>query len=58
MLAGDLTIKEVTRPVELDVACLGVVTDPWGGERAVFSASAPDPIGAVVVEGPEARAGP
>jgi polyisoprenoid-binding protein YceI len=39
-LAGDLTIKGVTRPVELDVICRGVVTDPWGGERAVFSASA------------------
>jgi polyisoprenoid-binding protein YceI len=39
-LAGDLAIKGVTRPVELDVVYLGAVTDPWGGERAVFSASA------------------
>lgn len=38
-LAGDLTIRDVTRPVELDVELLGVVTDPWGGHRAVFSAS-------------------
>jgi polyisoprenoid-binding protein YceI len=36
---GQLTIKGVTRPVELDVAALGVVADPWGGERAIFSAT-------------------
>ena len=38
-MAGDLTLKGVTRPVVLDVELLGVVTDPWGGRRAVFSAS-------------------
>ncbi len=38
-LAGDLTIKGVTRPVELDVEFVGGVADPWGNERAVFSAS-------------------
>ena len=38
-LAGDLTIRGVTRPVVLDVEFGGLVTDPWGGERAVFSAS-------------------
>jgi polyisoprenoid-binding protein YceI len=38
-LGGELTIKGATRPVELDVAYLGTVTDPWGGERAIFSAS-------------------
>lgn len=37
-LAGDLTIKGVTRPVVLDVEYLGYVRDPWGGDRAVFSA--------------------
>jgi polyisoprenoid-binding protein YceI len=36
---GELTIKGITRPVWLDVDYLGQVTDPWGGERAVFSAS-------------------
>ena len=35
---GDLTIVGVTRPVVLEVAYLGAVTDPWGGHRAVFSA--------------------
>ena len=38
-MVGELTLKGVTRPVELEVTALGVVTDPWGGERAVFSAS-------------------
>ena len=38
-LDGELTIKGVTRPVRLDVEHLGLVTDPWGGERAVFSAT-------------------
>ena len=37
---GDLTIAGVTRPVTLDVEYAGVVTDPWGGTRAVFNASA------------------
>jgi polyisoprenoid-binding protein YceI len=38
-LGGDLTIKHVTRSVELDVTYLGSVTDPWGNERAIFSAT-------------------
>jgi len=38
-LAGDLTIKGVTRPVVLDVDYVGFATDPWGGHRAVFSAA-------------------
>jgi polyisoprenoid-binding protein YceI len=38
-LAGDLTIKGVTRPVVLDVEYVGYATDPWGGQRAVFSAA-------------------
>jgi len=37
---GDLTIKGVTRPVELDVEFLGIDTDPWGGRRIGFEASA------------------
>lgn len=39
-LAGDLTIKDVTRPVVLDVDYEGFARDPWGGDRIVFSASA------------------
>jgi polyisoprenoid-binding protein YceI len=39
-LWGELTIKDVTRPVELDVAFVGRVTDPWENDRLVFSASA------------------
>jgi polyisoprenoid-binding protein YceI len=36
---GELTIKGVTRPVQLRMDYLGHATDPWGNERAVFSAS-------------------
>jgi polyisoprenoid-binding protein YceI len=37
-MTGDLTIKGVTRPVELAVTYAGHVADPWGNDRAVFSA--------------------
>jgi polyisoprenoid-binding protein YceI len=36
---GDLTIKGVTRPVVLELEFNGVSPDPWGGQRAGFSAS-------------------
>lgn len=35
---GDLTIRGTTNPVTLDVAYLGLVNDPWGNEKAMFSA--------------------
>ena len=38
-VAGDLTIRDVTKPVVLDVTYEGSATDPWGKERAAFSAS-------------------
>lgn len=37
-LVGDLTIRGVTREVTLDVTNEGRGKDPWGGERAGFSA--------------------
>ena len=37
-LVGDLTIRGVTREVILDVSAAGRMTDPWGAERAGFSA--------------------
>lgn len=37
-ILGDLTIKDVTRPVTLDAEFLGGVTDPWGNQRIAFSA--------------------
>jgi len=37
-VTGDLTIKDVTRPVTLDVEFDGAQTDPWGGQRLGFSA--------------------
>lgn len=38
-MTGDLTIKDVTRPVTLKVDYLGYARDPWDNDRAVFSAS-------------------
>ena len=38
VLTGDLTIKGVTRSVDLDLEFDGVSPDPWGGTRAGFSA--------------------
>ena len=37
-LVGDLTIKGVTRSVKLDVEAHGLAKDPWGNERAAFTA--------------------
>ncbi|HUF77127.1 MAG TPA: YceI family protein [Longimicrobiales bacterium] len=36
---GDLTIRDVTREVVLEVEELGSAKDPWGGERAAFQAT-------------------
>jgi polyisoprenoid-binding protein YceI len=38
--SGDLTIKDVTKSVDLQVEFLGVGGDPWGGTRAGFEATA------------------
>ena len=38
-LAGDLTIRGVSKEVVLDVTSEGRNRDPWGGERAGFSAT-------------------
>lgn len=38
VLVGDLTIKGITREVELDLTFDGVSGDPWGGTRAGFTA--------------------
>ena len=39
VLHGNLTIKEVTKPVKLDVELGGVGKDPWGNEKAGFTIS-------------------
>ncbi len=39
VVEGDLSLHGVTRPVTLDLELEGVGTDPWGNERAGFSAS-------------------
>ena len=38
VLTGDLTIRDVTKPVELEVEYTGVAVDPFGATRAGFSA--------------------
>jgi polyisoprenoid-binding protein YceI len=38
-VVGDLTVKDVTREVVLDVIIDGVARDPWGGERLAVTAS-------------------
>jgi polyisoprenoid-binding protein YceI len=40
VLVGDLTIKDVTRPVEIEVETEGIVADPWGNTRAGFTGEA------------------
>lgn len=36
-LTGDLTIRDITRPITLDVEMGGIVTDPWGQTKAGFT---------------------
>lgn len=36
LLKGELTIRGISRPIELDVAYGGKIKDPWGNDRAGF----------------------
>ena len=36
---GNLTIKDVSKPIDLTLDYLGVGTDPWGGSRVGFEGS-------------------
>ncbi|MFI1029218.1 YceI family protein [Streptomyces sp. NPDC020951] len=36
---GELALRGVVRPVDLDLAYLGTGSDPWGGTRAAFRAT-------------------
>lgn len=38
-LVGDLTIRDVTREITLDVTFEGHAKDPWGGSRLVYGAT-------------------
>ena len=38
-LDGDLTIKDITKPVTLEFDFVGLATDPWGNQKAAFSAA-------------------
>jgi len=37
ILYGDLTIRNITKPIELEVEYGGTITDPWGQTRAGFT---------------------
>jgi polyisoprenoid-binding protein YceI len=37
VVTGDLTIRDITRPVALHVEFTGLSEDPWGNRRAGFS---------------------
>ena len=39
-VGGDLTLRGVTKPVTLDAVFEGKAKDPWGAERAAFTATA------------------
>ena len=39
LVNGDFTVRGVTKPLTLDVEFNGVTTDPWGNNKAFFSAS-------------------
>ena len=39
VVTGDLTIRDVTRPVVLQAEFTGLTQDPWGNPRAGFSAT-------------------
>jgi polyisoprenoid-binding protein YceI len=39
LLDGTLTVRDVTRPITLDVEFNGTDTDPWGGTRVGFTAT-------------------
>jgi len=39
VLDGDLTIKDITKPVTLEFDFVGLATDPWGNQKAAFSAN-------------------
>lgn len=40
IVKGDLTIKDVTKPVKLNAEFGGIATDPWGNTKAGFTLSA------------------
>ncbi len=39
IFTGDLTIKEITKPIKLDAEFGGIVKDPYGNEKAGFNLS-------------------
>ncbi|PCH94628.1 MAG: hypothetical protein COB84_07345 [Rhodobacteraceae bacterium] len=40
VITGDLTIKGITKSIDMDATMIGSGDDPWGGHRAGFSGTA------------------
>ena len=36
LLEGDITIRDVTKPISFDVEYMGMMDDPWGNSKAGF----------------------
>lgn len=36
ILQGDLTIRDITKPVSFQVLYMGMIDDPWGNKKAGF----------------------
>jgi polyisoprenoid-binding protein YceI len=36
LLKGEMTIRDITKPIQFDVKYNGKITDPWGNEKAGF----------------------
>lgn len=36
ILQGDLTIRDITKPVSLEVLYMGMIDDPWGNKKVGF----------------------
>ncbi|MEP7128916.1 MAG: YceI family protein [Chitinophagales bacterium] len=36
ILQGDLTIRDITKPVSFDVLYMGMIDDPWGNKKVGF----------------------
>jgi polyisoprenoid-binding protein YceI len=36
---GNLTIRDITKPVTLDTVYLGIISDPWGNGKAMLEAT-------------------
>jgi polyisoprenoid-binding protein YceI len=52
VITGDLTIRSITKSVDLDTTFIGEGDDPWGGYRAGFSGTTTINLGDFGMDGP------